>query len=202
MLSAEALSQILTRNKNTNDLLAVLLNVLDKYEINTTNRMAGFLAQCSHESLDFTVLKENLNYSAAGLRATFPKYFADDATAHAYERQSERIANRVYANRMGNGPESSGDGYRYCGRGAIQVTGHDHYVQFAESIEQSVEETIAYLETLDGAVESACWFWKNNGLNATCDADDIIAMTKKINGGTIGLDDRTARYERAKQLLA
>jgi putative chitinase len=201
MLTEQNLSQICTKNKNVGELLIALLNVLDKYEINTNNRIAGFLAQCGHESADFTVLKENLNYGAAGLRGTFGKYFADDATAKAYERQPEKIANRVYANRMGNGNEASGDGFKYRGRGAIQLTGHDNYQAFATAIGQSLPDTIAYLETLEGAIESAAWFWKKNGLNATCDADDIVAMTKKINGGTIGLDDRKAHYLKAKSLL-
>jgi putative chitinase len=201
MLTEELLKQVLPRNKAPNDLLVVLLNLLDRYEINTTNRIAGFLAQCGHESADFTALKENLNYGAAGLRATFPKYFPDDATAQAYERQPEKIANRIYASRMGNGAEITGDGYKYRGRGAIQLTGHDNYSQFATSIGKTLPETVEYLETLEGAVESACWFWKSRGLNATCDADDITAMTKKINGGTIGLDDRKAKYSKAKQLL-
>ena len=201
MLTEQILSQICTKNKNVGELLMALLNVLDKYDINTNNRIAGFLAQCGHESADFTVLKENLNYGAAGLRGTFGKYFADDATAKAYERQPEKIANRVYANRMGNGSEASGDGYKYRGRGAIQLTGHDNYQAFATAIGQSLDDTIAYLETLEGAIESAAWFWKTHGLNATCDADDIVAMTKKINGGTIGLDDRKAHYEKAKSVL-
>lgn len=201
MLTEQNLSQICNKNKNVGELLIALLNVLDKYDINTNNRIAGFLAQCGHESADFTVLKENLNYGAAGLRGTFGKYFADDATAKAYERQPEKIANRVYANRMGNGNEASGDGFKYRGRGAIQLTGHDNYQAFATAIGQSLPDTIAYLETLEGAIESAAWFWKTHGLNATCDADDIVAMTKKINGGTIGLDDRKAHYEKAKSLI-
>jgi putative chitinase len=201
MLTEELLKQVLPNNKATGDLLVALLDVLDNYEINTTNRIAGFLAQCGHESGDFNTLHENLNYSAQGLRGVFPKYFADDATAHAYERQPEKIANRIYANRMGNGPESSGDGYRYRGRGAIQLTGHDNYAQFANSVGKSIPDAITYLETLEGAIESAAWFWKTHGLNATCDADDIVSMTKKINGGTIGLDDRKAKYEKAKSLL-
>ena len=201
MLTEQILSKICTKNKNVGELLIALINVLDKYDINTNKRIAGFLAQCGHESADFTVLKENLNYGAAGLRGTFGKYFKDDATAKAYERQPEKIANKVYASRMGNGDEKSGDGYKYRGRGAIQLTGHDNYKAFAASIGQSIPDTITYLETLEGAIESAAWFWKKNGLNATCDADDIVAMTKKINGGTIGLEDRKAHYIKAKSLL-
>lgn len=200
-VTKEQLDKITTRNKNNAALAEALNKYLDKYEINTKNRVAGFLAQCGHESADFTVLKENLNYGAKGLVATFKKYFPDEATALKYERQPEKIANRVYANRMSNGDEASGDGYKYRGRGAIQLTGKDNYTRFAAAIGKTIEETVAHLETLDGAIESACWFWKTNGLNAIADKDDIVAMTKKINGGTIGLEDRKAHYEKAKQVL-
>jgi putative chitinase len=200
-VTKEQLDKITTRNKNNAALAEALNKYLDKYEINTEKRVAGFLAQCGHESVDFTVLKENLNYGAKGLVATFKKYFPDEATALKYERQPEKIANRVYANRMSNGDEASGDGYKYRGRGAIQLTGKDNYTRFAAAIGKTIEETIAHLETLEGAIESACWFWKTNGLNAIADKDDIVAMTKKINGGTIGLEDRKAHYEKAKQVL-
>jgi len=200
-ITKEQLAQVLTRNKNVGELAVVLNKVFPKYEINTKNRVAGFLAQCGHESLDFTVLRENLNYGAKGLRATFPKYFPDDATAAKYERKPEMIANRVYGGRMGNGPEASGDGFKYRGRGAIQLTGKDNYSAFAKSVGKTLDETIAYVETLEGAIESACWFWKARNLNATCDADDIVKMTKLINGGTIGLDDRKEHYEKAKKVL-
>lgn len=201
MVTKEQLDKITTRNKNNEALAAILNKYLDKYEINTKNRIAGFLAQCGHESLDFTVLRENLNYGAKGLMVTFRKYFPDEATAKKYERKPEAIANRVYANRMGNGPESSGDGWKHRGRGAIQLTGKDNYSRFAAAIDKSIDETISYLETLDGAIESACWFWKTNGLNSFCDKDDIVGMTKRINGGTIGLEDRKAHYETAKKVL-
>ncbi len=201
MVTKEQLDKITTRNKNNDALAAALNKYLSKYEINTVNRIAGFLAQCGHESLDFTVLRENLNYGAKGLMVTFKKYFPDEATAKKYERKPEAIANRVYANRMGNGPESSGDGWKHRGRGAIQLTGKDNYTRFAAAIDKSIDETIAHLETLDGAIESACWFWKTNKLNVFCDKDDIVGMTKRINGGTIGLDDRREHYETAKKVL-
>jgi putative chitinase len=201
ILTQEKLAKILTKNKNVGPLFETLSKLLPKYEINTVNRIAGFLAQCGHESADFTVLKENLNYGAKGLRATFPKYFTTDAIATLYERQPEKIANRVYASRMGNGAEASGEGYRYRGRGAIQLTGKDNYSLFAKSIGKTLDDTVGYCETLDGAIESACWYWKKNNLNATCDANDIVAMTKKINGGTIGLDERKSHYEKAKGIL-
>lgn len=200
-ITEQQLKQILPSNKNIPELCKALNNVLPRYNINTKNRIAGFLAQCGHESLDFTVLRENLNYSARGLRLTFPKYFRDDTIANQYARQPQRIANRVYANRMGNGNEASGDGWKHRGRGAIQLTGKNNYTSFSKSINKTVDETIAYLETLEGAVESACWFWTTNMLNRTCDKDDIIAMSRIINGGTKGLEDRINRYERAKRIL-
>ena len=201
-ITAEHIKAIFPKYKYPDDLADALTESFDKYEINTVNRAAGFLAQCGHESAGFTVLKENLNYSAEGLNKTFKKYFPTLADATPYARNPEKIANKVYANRMGNGPESSGYGYKFRGRGAIQLTGHDNYTKFAESVGMDVDSAVADLETLDGAIESACWFWKTNGLNAICDADDIVKMTKRINGGTIGLDDRKKHYEHAKHVLA
>ena len=140
---------------------------------------------------------ENLNYKAASLRRVFPKYFPDDSIATAYANKGEMIANRVYANRMGNGDEHSGDGYRYCGRGLIQLTGKTNYQSFADSIETPVEEITEYLGTFEGAVQSACWFWETNNLNKWADAGDIKTMTRIINGGYIGLEDRIKHYEHA-----
>ena len=162
--------------------------------------MAAFLAQCAHESGGFVFLKENLNYKAASLRKVFPKYFPTDALAEQYaslSNKAEAIANRIYANRMGNGPEESGDGFRYCGRGLIQLTGKSNYINFADSIETPVEEAASYLETFEGAVQSACWFWETNNLNQYADSNDILTMTKRINGGTIGLEDRMKHYAHA-----
>jgi putative chitinase len=201
-ITAAHIRAIFPQYKYPEDLAEALTTEFAKYEIHTVNRAAGFLAQCGHESNGFTVLKENLNYSAEGLNKIFKKYFPTVADATAYARNPEKIANKVYANRMGNGPEFSGDGYKFRGRGAIQLTGKDNYTQFAMSVGMSVDEAVADLETLDGAIESACWFWKKNGLNAVCDADDIVKMTKKINGGTIGIEDRTKHYNHAKQVLS
>lgn len=201
-ITADIIKHLFPQYKHPADLAEVLTEQFEKYEITTVNRAAGFLAQCGHESNGFTVLKENLNYSAEGLNKIFKKYFPTLADAQPYARNPEKIANRVYANRMGNGPESSGDGYKFRGRGAIQLTGSDNYTRFAASVGMSVDEAVADLETLDGAIESACWFWRTNGLNAVCDADDIVKMTKKINGGTIGLEDRKKHYYEAKHLLA
>jgi len=164
-------------------------------------RIAGFLAQVAHESGGFTAIKENLNYSAKGLMTTFKKYFPDEATAKQYEKKPEKIANRVYANRMKNGDEASGDGYRFCGRGLIQLTGRDNYTKFAQALNMSIEDTIAYLETPNGALVSAAWFWDNNKLNQYCDRDDFVTLTKRINGGTIGLEDRKHHYQIALNIL-
>ena len=179
----------------------VLQQLLPDYEINTPKRIAAFIAQCAHESGGFRFLKENLNYKAESLLKVFPKYFPDMATAKAYEKKPEKIANRVYANRMGNGNEASGDGWRYCGRGLIQLTGKDNYSWFAGSIQVSVEEAAEYLQTFEGAAQSACWFWETNNLNKEADAGDIKLMTRKINGGFIGLEDRIKHYKHALHVL-
>jgi putative chitinase len=200
-LNLEKLKKCVPNNKDHAGLMNAFNKVFEKYEINTKERVAGFLAQCGHESLDFTVLKENLNYGAKGLRGTFGKYFPDDATAAKYERKPEMIANRVYASRMGNGNEASGDGYKFRGRGAIQLTGCSNYTAFAKDVGKTIDETIVYLETLEGAIESACWFWKKNGLNEIADKKDITLMTKRINGGTIGLEDRKKHWEKNLQVL-
>lgn len=171
------------------------------YEINTDNRRAGFLAQCGHESSGFSVFKENLNYSAEGLLKIFPKYFKTLSDAQLYARKPEKIANRVYANRMSNGNETSGDGWRFKGAGFIQLTGKANYTAFAKSKGIDIDEVVLYLSTIEGAVESALYYWKSRNINSFCDKDDIIGMTKSINGGTIGLADRTELYNKIKSKL-
>lgn len=179
------------------------LNTVAEYYEMTANpaRLAGFLAQTAHESGGFNFIKENLNYSAKGLRSIFGKYFTTDELAKQYERQPAKIANRVYANRMGNGDEASGDGFRFCGRGLIQLTGRNNYTKLAEDLGISIDETVAYLETPNGAVSSAGWFWDNNNLNQYCDKGDFVTLTKRINGGTIGLADRQHHYDEAMHYL-
>lgn len=178
-----------------------LNEVCEHYEINTPKRMAGFLAQVAHESGGFTAVRENLNYSAKGLMTTFKKYFPTEALAKQYERQPEKIANRVYGNRMGNGDEASGDGSRYCGRGLIQLTGKQNYTRFSNDLGISIEECVTYMETAAGAVSSAGWFFDQNDLLKYCDAGDIKMLTKRINGGFIGLEDRIHHYELALEVL-
>lgn len=178
-----------------------LNKILPDYDINTPQRVAAFIAQAAHESGNFTALHENLNYRAETLMKVFPKYFPTDALAQQYAHQPEMIANRVYANRMGNGDEASGDGFRYCGRGLIQLTGKSNYQAFADSVQMPLEDVPAYLQTFEGAVQSACWFWESNNLNQYADSGDILAMTKRINGGTIGLADRQAHYTHDLQVF-
>ena len=197
----EQLKEMIPRNPYVPQWYEAVSSILPEYEINTPQRVAAFLAQCAHESGGFVFLKENLNYKAPSLRKVFPKYFPDDATASAYANKPERIANRVYANRMGNGDESSGDGWRYCGRGLIQLTGKDNYTFFAASLDIPVEEASEYLQTFEGAVQSACFFWEQNNLNKWADAGDILTLTKRINGGTIGLEDRIKHYEHALHIF-
>ena len=203
-LTKEQLQQLLPKNPYIDQWYNALSQLLPDYEINTPQRIAAFLAQCAHESGEFTALKENLNYRAVTLRKIFPKYFPTDEIANQYANlpnKQEAIANKVYANRMGNGDEASGDGFRYCGRGLIQLTGKDNYSWFAASIGISPDEASEYLQTFEGAAQSACWFWEQNNLNAFADAGDILGMTKRINGGTIGLDDRIAHYKHALQVF-
>jgi putative chitinase len=209
MLTLSQLKQLLPKNKYVEHWHHALSQLLPDYDINTANRIAAFVAQCSHESGGFTTLKENLNYKPQSLRRLFSKYFPDDAIANQYcarPNKQEAIANRIYANRMGNGDESSGDGYRYCGRGLIQLTGRSNYQSFADSIEVDgrplkIDEVPDYLACFEGAAQSACWFWEVNGLNQWADKSDLVTLTKRINGGTIGLEDRKKHYEHAIHVL-
>lgn len=176
-----------------------------KFEINTPLRLAHFLAQCGHESGGFRLTKENLNYSAKGLKGIFSKYFKEAGLAEAYERKPEKIANRVYGGRMGNGPESSGDGSKYCGRGYIQLTGKDNYVAFGKSINEDMTANPEKVST-HYALLSAAWFFTKNGLHKMADggATDAVVtqITKRVNGGTIGLPDRIKHFKEYYNLLA
>lgn len=196
----DQLQQIIPQNQHLDHWFEALEKILPDYEIDTPQRVAAFLAQCAHESGGFNAIQENLNYRAVTLRKVFPKYFPNDDIANQYASQpnkAELIANRVYANRMGNGDEASGDGFRYCGRGLIQLTGKSNYSRFAESIDTPLEEITDFLQTFEGCVQSAAWFWEANNLNQYADSGDILTMTKRINGGTIGLEDRKKHYEHA-----
>jgi putative chitinase len=200
-LTKDQLAQLIPGNPYIDQWYDALSQALPDYDITTSQRIAAFLAQCAHESGGFRAIKENLNYKAESLVKVFPKYFKSLDEANQYAKQPEKIANKIYGGRMGNGPESSGDGYRYCGRGLIQLTGKSNYQSFADSLEMAVEDVPEYLATFEGAVQSACWFWEANNLNKYADSGDILNMTKKINGGTIGLDDRISHYEHALKVL-
>ena len=200
MITLELLQAVCPKTKSSilNGYVEPLNTVAEYYEmLENKKRIAAFIAQLAHESGGFNFTSENLNYSADGLRRVFPRYFPTDELAKQYARKPEKIANRVYANRMKNGDEASGDGYKFRGRGLIQLTGRDNYTRFAAALDMTLDETISYLETPNGAVVSAGWFWDNNKLNAYCDRDDFIGLTKRINGGTIGLEDRLHHYKLA-----
>ncbi|MCL2760773.1 MAG: peptidoglycan-binding protein [Desulfuromonadales bacterium] len=200
-LTIEQFKKLFPTNKEAAAWVKALNSILPKYDINTTLRIAAFLAQCGHESIGFTAVKENSNYSAEALTKTWPQHFPA-SIASQYARQPEKIANRAYANRMGNGSEASGDGWKYRGRGVIQLTGKDNYKAFANATGKTLEAVISYLETKEGAVESACWYWSTRNLNKYADNKDITGMTKIINGGTNGLADRQALYKKALSIFS
>lgn len=201
ILTREQFTQILPGNPYLDYWYSALEKCLPDYDINTPRRVAAFMAQTCHESGNYRFLKENLNYRAESLMRVWPRHFPTIEVARQYANKPQMIANKAYSSRMGNGDEASGDGWRYCGRGLIQLTGKINYQRFAESIETPVEDIPAYLETFEGAVQSACWFWETNNLNQFADTGDILTMTKRINGGTIGLADRQKHYEHALHVL-
>jgi putative chitinase len=179
-------------------IIAQLPDTIAKFELNTPLRLAHFLAQAGHESGGFKVLTENLNYSAKGLMGIFKKYFPTEVLAKQYERKPEKIANRVYGGRMGNGPEASGEGFKYKGRGCIQLTGKDNYTAFGKSINEDIAANPDLVAT-KYPLMSAAWFFYKNGLHKIADggATDAIvtSITKRVNGGTIGLPDRIKHFK-------
>jgi putative chitinase len=199
-ITQKQLSSMLPGNPYIEHWCEALNKILPDYEINTPSRIAAFVAQTAHESGGYTALHENLNYKAESLCRVWPKYF-NSGNANDYAHQPEKIANRAYSNRMGNGDEASGDGWRYCGRGLIQLTGKSNYQAFADSIETDISEIPAFLQTFEGAVQSACWFWEANNLNKCADAGNIEKMTQIINGGQLGIEDRKRHYHHALQVL-
>jgi putative chitinase len=189
------------------DKLTVLSQIPDtmaKFELNTPLRLAHFLAQCGHESGGFKFLRENLNYSAKGLMGIFKKYFPTEAVANQYQRQPDKIANKVYASRMGNGPEATGDGSKFKGRGFIQLTGKDNYTAFSKSIGEDCVANPDLVAT-KYPLASAAWFFHKNGLHKMADegASDLVVtkVTKRVNGGTIGLPDRIKHFKEYYHLL-
>ncbi len=185
--------------------IAMIPDTAAKFGINTPLRLAHFLAQCGHESGGFRVTSENLNYSAKGLNGIFKKYFPTEAAAAAYARNPQKIANKVYANRMDNGSEASGDGYKFRGRGYIQLTGRANYTLFGKAIGEDIANN-PDLVSGKYALLSAAWFWSKNGLNKLADggaSDSVVtSITKRVNGGTIGLADRIKHFKEYYHLLA
>ena len=207
MIPLEQFSAMIPKNKDPKSWYDAAVPMFEQYEINTPNRIAGFMAQCAHESADFTLLEENLNYSEKALNSVFGRYFgAGKRDAKEYARNPEKIANYVYMDEfrskggaMGN--VEDGDGWRFRGRGIKQLTGRNNYTAFGKSVGMTAEEAAEYVATPKGALESACWFWRTNKLDKWADAGDNVGLTKKINGGTIGLDDRNRRWEEALAIL-
>lgn len=177
--------------------------LLPVYGITSKKRVAMFLAQTGHESNNWNTLEENLNYRAATLLKVFPKYFKTQSDANAFAMKPEKIANQVYASRMGNGGPVSGDGYRYRGRGILQITGKDNYRECSKGLygDERLLQTPDLLTGKDGALGSAAWYWHTRGLNVYSDKRDLAGATKKINGGLNGLEDRRMRYDRIMRIL-
>ena len=207
MITLEQFSAMIPSNKEPEAWYEAAVPMFEKYEINTSNRVAGFMAQCAHESLDFTRLVENLNYSEKALNSVFGRYFGKGKRdAKEYARNQEKIANYVYqdefrSKRGALGNTNAGDGWLFRGRGIKQLTGRNNYTQFANTVDMTAEEAADYVSTPKGAIESACWFWATNKLEKWADAGDNKGLTKKINGGTIGLDDRNRRWNAALAIL-
>ena len=202
MLTKEKIVHLLHGTPEADAWADAAMEILPKYEITTANRIAGFFAQVGHESSGLKTLEENLFYRAETLDKIFPKYFKNAGrNAAEYAKQPEKIANIVYASRMGNGDTASGDGYKFRGRGAIQLTGRENYTNFGKTVGLTAEQVIDYVQTKKGALESACWYWNSRNINAACDANDIVKMTKLVNGGTIGLEDRRKHYNEALAIL-
>jgi putative chitinase len=205
LLTEAQLAAMIPTNKEVAAWCEELNKALPKYDITTPERIAGFISQCAHESGEFNQLRENLNYSQQSLERVFPRYFGPGKrNAAEYARNPEKIANYVYmdefrTSKLGN--TQPGDGARFIGRGLKQLTGRDNYTRFAKDYDMTAEQAAEWLETKEGALASALWFWNINKLNAIADTADVVALTKKINGGVIGLPDRQARYEKAMAVL-
>lgn len=201
MIALEQFKQII--NNDTNEWYDAIIDILPLYEINSDKRIAMFLAQTCHESSNYTRLIENLNYSEQGLLKIFPKYF-NATTAKHYTRKPELIANKVYAFKIGNGDEKSGDGWKYRGRGIIQITGRDNYKKYSKIIfddERLLNNPNQVIDDKKLMITLACEFWKNAGLNQFCDKEDIKTVTKRINGGYNGLEDRSEKYKKYLEIL-
>lgn len=209
MITLEQFSAMIPSNKDPKPWYDAAIPMFEEYEINTVNRIAGFMAQTSHESRDFTALVENLNYSEEALNSVFGRYFGTGKgkrNAKDYARNQEKIANYVYqdefrSKRGALGNINAGDGWLFRGRGIKQLTGRNNYAAFGKSVGMSAEEAAGYVATEKGAMESACWFWKTNKLQKWADKGDNKGLTKAINGGTIGLADRNSRWDNCLAIL-
>jgi putative chitinase len=205
LITEGQLAAMIPTNKEIKAWCEELNKALPKYDITTDQRIAGFISQCAHESMDFNAMSENLNYREETLNKVFPRYFGPGKrNAAEYARNPEKIANYVYmdefrTSKLGN--VHPGDGWRFRGRGLKQLTGRDNYTRFAKDYDLTAEEAAVWVETKEGALASALWFWNTNKLNAIADTGSVPALTKKINGGDIGLADRQARYTRAMAAL-
>jgi putative chitinase len=176
---------------------AIALNeTCERFAIDSPFRIAGFISNTAHESGGFKFVKENLNYSAASLMRVWASRFPTIEIAQQYAMQPEKIANRAYSDRMGNGNEASGDGARYIGRGLIQLTGKNNYVAYSMACDNEALQHPEIVEQPKYAAESAGWFWSVNKLNTLADAQDVQGMCKRINGGFHGLDDRQMKYSK------
>lgn len=211
LITLDQFSSIFPNNKEQKLWVGLLNTILPEYSINTKNRISMFLAQCGHESLEFTVLVENLNYSAQGLANTWPSRYSltdkrpykPNELANRLHRNPEAIANNCYANRMGNGSEVSGDGWKYRGRGIIQITGKDNYRKVSRKIFGNDEllSKPSWLEEPEYALRSACEYWKGSALNSWSDKGDVATVTRRINGGMNGYQDRKSKYEKFMSIL-
>lgn len=205
LITVDQLRAMIPTNKEVEAWCEELNKALPKYDITTDQRIAGFISQCAHESMDFNAMSENLNYREETLNKVFPRYFGPGKrNAAEYARNPEKIANYVYmdefrTSKLGN--TQPGDGWRFRGRGLKQLTGRDNYTRFAKDYDLTAEEAAVWVETKEGALASALWFWNTNKLNPIADTGNVAALTKKINGGDIGLADRQARYTRAMAAL-
>lgn len=209
MITLQKFSQMIPTNKEAAEWYAIAMDMFPKYNITTPNRIAGFMAQCAHESGDFRVLEENLNYSTDNLNRVFGRYFGAPPKRNAaeYARKPEKIANYVYmdefrspSSRLGN--TQPGDGWKFRGGGIKQLTGRSNFTRFGQSIGMTADQAADYVRTKKGAFESACWFWRTNNLERFADNDDIDGMSRAVNGGDNGIDDRRNRYRAAKRIMA
>ena len=200
-LTGADLRKIVRGIKNAEEWAEALNERLPHWNINTVDRASSFIGQTAWESGGFKSLSENLNYSAKRLRQVWPRRFRSTSEAQRYARNPEKIANKVYSNRMGNGSERSGDGWKFRGRGLIQLTGQENNQKFANAMQMDINDALQYLTTYAGAVDGACWYWKSRGLNRYADKGDWRTMTKRINGGTHGYKERVSLIERARSVL-